>query len=622
MTFRLSRPSTLTTLMLAMAAPCALAQNTLEKILAPVVITATRTAQAQADVLSDNIVIGAAEIARAGAGSLIDLLQKQRGIEVVRNGGPGTAASVLMRGANSNQNVVLVDGVRIGSSTLGTANWSALPLSAIERVEIVFGPLSTMYGADAVGGVIQVFTKKGAGAPRLSAFLGAGSDATRQFDASISGATGGEHSFSYALSAGKEKSSGFSSTTPGSYYYDADQDGYDKESANGQFGLQLAPGHELGLLFLHSKLDGQFDNGPGYDARNRQTLQNLAVFSKNRVSANWTSQIQVAEARDKSGSDGGASSYDKSQIDTKQTDITWQNDLALGTDSVQILLGHRKEEVEAGSGDPLSRDRTTRSAALSYQLRRGAHLASLSVRNDDSAQYGSQTTGTFGYGYKITPALRASASFGTSFRAPTFNELYYPSYGIAANRPEKGRNAEAGLRYDDGVSQWSALYYHNRVRDLLVYAESCPIEVATHPYGCAYNVNQALLEGITLSARRQFGRFSATGTIDLQDPRDQTTDRQLVRRAKRHASLGLDYTDGALRAGAEWQLSGKRFETSDNSTTLGGYGLLNLAGSYQLAPEWSLLLRWNNVTGKQYETAQYFGTAGSNGFVGIRYSMR
>lgn len=622
MTVTVSRRAALTSLALAIASPNAFSQTAPDNILNPVIVTATRAPQAAADVLSDNVTIGADEIARAGSGSLIDLLQRQRGIEVARNGGPGTASSVFMRGANSNQNIVLVDGVRIGSSTLGSANWSTLPLSAIDHVEIVYGPLSTMYGADAVGGVIQIFTKKGAGAPRVTAFAGAGGDATRQFDVNVSGATGGEHGFSYALGAGKEKSDGFSSITPGSYYYDADKDGHDKESANGQFGLQLAPGHELGLLFLHSKLVSQFDNGPGYDARNQQQLDNLAVFAKNRFLPNWTSQFQVAQARDKSGSDGGAASYDRSQIDTKQTEVTWQNDIAIGADTLQLLLGHRKEEVEAGIDDALTRDRSTRSVAASYHLRRGPHQASVSARNDDSAQFGSQSTASLGYGYKISGALRASASVGTSFRAPTFNELYYPGYGVASNRPEKGRNAEVGLHFDDGATQLGAVYYRNRVRDLLVYAGVCPVEEAGHPYGCAYNINQALLEGLTLSARRRLGDFHVSANIDLQDPRDQTTDTQLARRAKKHANLAVDYGTGALRGGAELQVSSRRFDDGGNTVTLAGYGLLNLFATYQVAPDWEVLLRWNNATGKHYETAQNFGTAGSTLFAGLRYGIK
>ncbi|MFM9433238.1 vitamin B12 transporter [Janthinobacterium sp. CG_23.3] len=620
MTSPVSRHAAITSLALAIAAPGAFAQNPSEKIDA-VIVTASRSAQPASEVLSDTVVISAEQIARSGAVSVVDLLQKQRGVEVARNGGAGTNASVFIRGANSNQNIVLVDGVRIGSSTSGAANWSALPLSAIDHIEIVYGPLSTMYGADAIGGVVQIFTKKGQRAPHVGAFVGAGSDATRQFDASVAGASGGEHSFSYALTVGKEKSDGFSATNKGNYSYNPDKDGYDKESATGQFGLELAKGHDIGLLFLQSRLDSQYDNGTGaYDARTHQKLGNLAVFTKNQILPNWTIQFQVAEARDKAGTDASARAGGKAQLDTVQTDVTLQNNFKIGADTLQILFEHRKEEVESNSPKELSNQRSTKSVAASYSLKRERHLASVSVRGDDSTQYGSTTTGALGYGYRINAALRANASFGTSFRAPTFNELYYPGFGLASNQPEKGRNAEVGLHFDDGTTQLGAVYFHNRITDLLVSNDFCPVEQNTHPYGCVYNVNKALLEGVSLSARRQLGAFSLSGSLDLQDPRDETTGKALLRRAKRHASFSAEYSAGALVAGAELLVSGKRTDYGDAG--LPGYGLINLFATYQVAPDWSLLARWNNATDKQYELAQHYGTGGATVFLGLRYGMK
>jgi vitamin B12 transporter len=588
-----------------------------------VVVTATRNAQPASEVLSDTLVISADDIANSGAGSITDLLARQRGIEVARNGGPGTTSSVFIRGANANQNVVLVDGVRIGSSTTGAAAWNAIPLSAIDHIEIVYGPLSTLYGADAIGGVVQIFTRKGSGAPRLSADVGFGSENTRSYDAAVAGSTGGEHDFHYALSAGKEKSDGFSATTPGNYSFNPDDDGYDSRNAAGQFSLKLAPGHEIGLTFLDSRTDAQYDNGAGsYDARNLQKLDTVSVYAKDRFLPNWTSLVQASRSDDKSGSDGGVEDYNRSQINTRQTDFLWQNDIVIGRDLLQVLFEHRKEEVVSSSTPVMDGDRETNSVAASYTLKRGAQQAALSLRNDNSTQYGSRTTGSLAYGYHVTNALRASASFGTSFRAPTFNDLYYPGYGVASNRPEKGRNAEAGLYFDDGVTQLSATYYRNRVTDLLVNTDVCPVEPDTHAYGCAYNVDKALLEGVTLSGARRFGDLGLHASVDLQDPRDETTDKLLVRRARQHGELALDYTIGPVKGGVEWQVSGKRYDDIANQTRLGGYGLLNLYATYQLAPEWSVLLRWNNATDKHYELAQYYGTAGAQGFIGLRYNVK
>ncbi|MES2264137.1 MAG: TonB-dependent receptor [Pseudomonadota bacterium] len=587
-----------------------------------VVVTATRSPQLQRDVLSDVATITAEEIARSGAGSVIDLLQRQRGIEITRNGGPGTNSSVFIRGANSNQNVVLVDGIRIGSSTSGAANWSAIPLQSIERIEIVYGPMSTLYGADAIGGVIQIFTKKGTGVPTVTAFAGAGTKNTREYDASVYGATGGDHSFSYALSAGHEESDGFSSTKPGNFSYNGDQDGYYREGVTGQLGFQLAKGHELGLIFLKSRTNAQFDSGTPvtfYDTHSVQKQENIALSSKNQILPFWHSTAQLSQSRDDSTSDPGTvSGY--SRIDSKQQDFTWQNDFRFGEDTLQVLYGHRKEEVVSGSTPALGKERKTDSLAAAYSLKRGAHLASFSARNDDSSQYGSKVTGAAGYGYRISNALRASASFGTSFRAPTFNELYYPGFGFDGNRPEKGRNAEANLQYDDGVTQLGAVIYRNRLTDMLVSTTPCPKPGFT--FGCAYNVNRATLEGLTLTAGRRFGSFHVSANADLQNPKDDTTGKSLTRRAKKHGNVMADYTVGPLTAGAELQMSGKRFDDAANKNTLGGYSLLNLYATYQFARDWSVLARWNNVTDKTYEVARFYATPGAQFFAGVRYGIK
>jgi len=621
MIFTVTRPAALTSLALALTTAFSSAAD-INTPADTIVVTATRTPQPLANVISDTLTIGPEQIAQSGAGSIIDLLQRQRGIEVARNGGAGTSSSVYIRGANSNQNIVLVDGVRIGSSTTGAANWSAIPLTAIDHIEIVYGPLSSLYGADAIGGVIQIFTKKGRGAPTVTAFAGYGSDNTREADASVSGETGGAHSFSYAISAGKEKSDGFSATRSGSSSYNPDRDGYDKENAAGQFSLKLAEGHEVGALLLHSRLDSQYDSGASaYDTRSLAKLENAAIYVKDQFLPFWSSLLQYSQTRDEGANYSSAAASGYSQINTRQTGILWQNDLLVGDDVLQLLYEHRKEEVETNGSSLLNRDRNTNAFAASYNARRGAHLLNGSIRRDNSV-YGSKNTGSLGYGYSFTQQLRASASYGTSFRAPTYNELYYPGFGNPANKPEQGHNAELGLHYDDGLNVLSASYYRNRLTDLLVTATPCPLGVKDYAFGCAYNVNHALLEGLTLSASRKLGNLDLGASADLQDPKDETTDKRLARRAKKHATVTADYGFGALRAGAELELSGDRYDDAANKNRLGGYGLVNLYATWRFNQDWSALVRWNNIGDKQYDLARFYATPGSKVFAGIRYGYK
>jgi vitamin B12 transporter len=581
-----------------------------------VVVTANRMPQRADDVIPDTVVIGSEDIARAGAGSVADVLRRQRGIEIGRNGGAGTNTTVFLRGANSNQVVVLVDGVRIGAATTGAAAWNAMPLSAIDHIEIVYGPLSSLYGADAIGGVVQIFTKTSEGRPAFSAGAGGGTYGTNQYDASVHGSTGGAHGVTYALSGAREESDGFSATRPGAFGYNPDDDGYTRNSVNGRVALRLADGHEIGAQFLQSRLNAQYDSGSSaFDAHNIQQVDSHAVFLNDRILPIWRSSIQLARSDDKLGSFTSTAPSGTSQLNTRQDEFTWQNTFDLNGDTLQVLAGHRKEQVVSSATRDVNRTRITNSVAAAYDLRRGSHLLDVSVRKDRSG-YGSKTTGAAGYGYEFTNDLRATASVGTSFRAPTFNELYYPNYGLPGNRPERGRNAEAGVQYRVAGVDLRANYYRNRLTDMIVSVTPCP----GRPGGsCAYNVDHALLEGLTLAADTRLGNLDLRASADLQDPRDATTGKQLARRARRHASVAADYSLGQVDAGAELQASGRRFDDAANANRLGGYGLLNLYTTWHMARDWSMLVRVDNAAGRHYELARNYGTAGRTWFAGLRY---
>lgn len=591
------------------------AQTAQSTNLETIVVTATRTPQIAKEVLADNITISAEEIARSGQLSLVELLQRKRGIEITRNGGPGANSSVFIRGADNKQSIVLIDGVRVGSSTSGGANWSAIPLSQVDHIEIVYGPLSSLYGADAVGGVVQIFTKKGEGPATPIVSAGVGSYETRNLEAGVSGSSG---AFRYALRAAHERSDGFSATRPGAFAYNPDKDGYENNGASGQFSFDLAKDQEVGITFLNSRLDSQFDSSSSFDDRMLQRLQNIAVYSRNRFAPNWTSEVQFGQSKDLSDS---YTAFGKTSFNTTQTDIVWQNNFKIDTsDLLQVLLEQRKEKVDSTTTE-LDGSRRTNSVAVAYQLKRGQHLASASVRHDDSDQFGSHSTGNVAYGYRINDKLRVNASYGTSFRAPTFNELYFPGFGFAGNKPERGRNTEAGFYYEDGTSEFSAVVYRNRVTDLIVTAIPCPDTSISRARGCAYNVDEALLTGISLGGKTTYRAFTLRASLDLQDPRDETTDRTLQRRAKRHGTIGVDYAAGLLRVGGEVQFSGERFDDLANRNKLGGYGVVNLHASYDIAPKWTLFGRWDNVFDKNYELARNYNTPGSNVFVGVRYGL-
>ena len=587
-----------------------------------VLVTASRAPQAAADILADHTLITLDDINQSGATNLIDLLQQQRGIEVVRNGGPGTASSVLIRGADARQSIVLVDGIRIGSSTTGAANWAALPLANVERIEIVYGPLAALYGADAIGGVVQIFTRHGDGdgAPRITASFTAGSEQARNAAASISGKTG---IYSYAVAVARDQDEGFSATTPGTASYNPDDDGYRRASASARFATDVGAASAVGVQYLHARLQAQYDTGASsFDTRSVQTLDHIALFANTRITPDWRVQARIAQAVDDAVSTVGAAATGTSAIETRQLQYSVQSDLALGPDLLQVLLERRAEDVLKSVTAALNTSRATNAIGASYSYQRGAHLATASVRRDDSTQYGGKTTGALGYGYRLAPGLRANVSAGTSFRAPTFNELYYPGYGIATNQPEQGRNVEGGVYWNDAQSEASIVRFHNRLTNLLVTAPVCPVAPTIYTFGCAYNVDRATLSGVTVGGKTRLYLIDLKGALDFQDPRDNTTGKALVRRARRHADFSAAYTLGALTTGASVQAASRRYDDAANRNALGGYGLVNLFAQYQMSRDWAAVGRWNNVAGKQYALARYYGTAGAQLFVGARYDVR
>ncbi|BBB66109.1 outer membrane protein [Undibacterium sp. YM2] len=583
-------------------------------------ITAGRQTQAAKDVLADNVVITAEDIAKSGAASVVDLLQQQRGIEIARNGGPGTTASVFMRGGNNAQNVVLIDGVRIGSSTTGGATWSSIPLSQIDRIEVVYGPLSSLYGADAMGGVIQIFTKKGTGVISPTVSTGLGSYGTRKLQAGIFGSVA--NNLSLSLNAGHEESDGFSATKPtADFGYNPDKDGYKLDSFNGRLVWELSKGYELGVSILHSRNNAQYDSGLNREDRSISTLETIAVFGRGKVTDNWTASLQLAKATDKGATESVTSTkYSYSQISTVQDSLSFQNDIRIGKDTLQVIAETREENVDTPTL-ALNGKRTTNSFAASYVFKQDAHLASASIRNDRSSQYGSNTTGSIAYGYRFTDALRVNASYGTSFRAPTFNELYYPNYGVATNKPEKAKNAEIGAYFEQGDTQLSAVYYQNKATDLLISAGSadCP---AGYTFGCARNVNKATLSGLSIGGSTRFADLTLRGSIDFQNPKDDTTGKRLARRSKQHGTFAAEYALPSAKIGVETIFSGERFDDAANSRTLASYQLLNLYASYEIAKNTTVLARWNNALNKDYELAKGYATAGSNVFVGVNYGFK
>ncbi len=589
----------------------------------PVVVVGSREPQPASRSTADIVVIDRDRIRGSVADSVEDLLRREAGLQLARNGGPGQNAGFFIRGASTNSTVVLVDGVRIGSATLGQAQFEALSLSQIERIEVLRGPASSLYGADALGGVVRIVTRRGDGPPSVSGSAHVGGYRSRQGDFGLSGSGA---AFDYAVGIGRESSRGVSALRPGDRFqsFNPDRDGYARNSANVRLGFAPSPEHRIGVTFMETRLDAQYDaaefNPPDFaadaspDFRNRLRTRIGSIDYRGRPTANWTSTLQVSRTVDDLTSGGST----QTRFITRRAQATWQNALQVATDQqLVVAYEHLSERASAPvfGSDP---ERRNHAGVIGYSGRLGAHAIQADVRRDANSVHGGNTTGRLGYALEVARGLKLRALAGTSFRAPTFNDLYFPGYGVATVRPERGRSIEVGLAWEGDASRASATLYRNSVRDLIGYQpdrSACPPDPA-YDFGCADNVSRARLQGVTLAAFHRIGSFAARATVDLLDARDLQTGVRLVRRAAHQETLAIDYEPGDWRLGASALFVGSRPE---GGAVLGGYATLDLRAAWRLQPQWRLEARLLNAFDRRIEPVRDYQGLGRQAWIGVRY---
>lgn len=573
---------------------------------AAVVVTATRMPSRASELLNDVTVLHRDDIEASAAASLPELLAAQPGVQFTTNGGPGKTAGLFLRGAESRHTVVLIDGMRVNSATAGDTAIQHIPLDQIERIEIVRGPVSSLYGSEAIGGVVQIFTKRGDGPLTGNLQAGVGSRNTSDVSAGISGSTA---DVDYALTAGHFQTDGVSAST--STAYNQDQDGYRQDNAAGRIGIRYAAGQELAAQFFYSDGVTRYDpSASSYDARIYQTLQAAGVESRNQIADFWRSTLRLADSADDSTNHSSATA--KSVFKTEQRQTTWQNDFR--TSIGNLLAGiERLEQSIAGTTNYATKDRSVDSLLLGYQGHYADHRLQASARRDDNSQFGTKSTGMAYYGYQITPALRASVGAGTSFSAPTFNQLYFPSnWGNPNLEPEEGRNKEATLAWDNGHAHASLTWFDNRVRNLINYNTS------TTPY--YKNINRAHLTGWTLAVDGNLLGWRPRLAYDWLDAKDEATGLMLPRRAKERLTLGLARELDAWTVSGDLVASSSRLDYSSPSSIkrLGGYTVANAGIDYRAAAQTTLFVRADNIFDKRYELAADYATTRASIFAGVR----
>ncbi|WP_425479948.1 TonB-dependent vitamin B12 receptor [Lysobacter capsici] len=586
-----------------------------------VVVTATRTAQTQDATLAAVTVIDRDEIERRQPSSLPDLLRGTPGVSLANNGGAGKSTSLFLRGTESDHVLVLIDGIKIGSATSGGASLQDIPVEQIERIEIVRGPFSSLYGSEAIGGVIQIFTRRPQGPFAPSFGVSIGSNATRRASAGVAGK--GERGW-YSINAAHEDTDGINACrgkpSPGGagcFTNSPDRDGYRNSSLTMQGGYRFNDQWDGEARVFRAEGNNHYDGSQNNEADNVQQVAGVKLRYK--PSERVTLSANAGHSADLS--DTYKNGKYSSTFDTRRQLGSVQGDFGVGAGLLSMGFDWQRDEIESNTA--YARDhRILRGAFAQWQRSFGAHAVQASLRRDDDSQFGGETTGSALWGWDLSDSLRLTASYGTAFKAPTFNELYYPGYGNPRVQPETSRSLEVGLRGTHGAQRqhvWSLNAFQTRVDDLIAYDASI---------GAPGNVDRARIRGLEAVLDTRLAQWDLRASATWLDPRNDSPnayrDNYLQRRARQSARVDADRRF-QLGGASSWSLgasvyaAGERYDDLANTRRLGGYALTDLRLGYAIDAAWSLQLSANNVFDRRYETAAFYNQPGRNYLLSLRY---
>ncbi|MBI5430463.1 MAG: TonB-dependent receptor [Nitrosomonadales bacterium] len=581
-----------------------------------IIVTPTRMEQPLNETLADTTVLDEQAIRQSGASDVQTLLRNVAGVEIYQSGGLGNQSSTFMRGTNSSHVLVLLDGVRISSATAGTTALEHIMLDSIERIEVVRGNVSSLYGSEAIGGVIQLFTRRGRGTPDFSASAGIGSHGTKRLAAGYSGST---EATSFSVNAGKVTSNGVSAiNTDIAPTANPDNDGYDNTTFNAQVQHAISAGHKLSASFFSTRGDSSYDvsgawgNAPTDLHHAVANIRKISVASDNRLTDTWQSHLSWAQGMD--DSKGYLNGAESSHINTNNKQLVWQNEVRLA-DKQRVNLAVERLEQSVDSNTLYAQTaRSVNSMLGGYVAEYGTQQVQLNLRQDHYSDFGVTNTGLIGYGLSFTDSLRATVSISSAFKAPTFNDLYAPAaWGSnPALRPERSNSKEVGLRYVSGGQQLHATYFDNRITDLIAADSTWTLQ----------NLNSVHINGAELGYSGEFGNTSAQASLTLQNPRDVSNDQVLLRRAKSFANLGVAHRIGKSTVGGEWQHSSARTDYDINTfarTSLAAYDVVNVTARYELNKVLEFSARVDNLFNRDYMLAHGYNTLGRTLFVGLNY---
>jgi len=592
------------------------------KDLPETVVTATRNPQLLSAAMHHTTVISREDIERSQASDLVTLLQREAGLQRTQNGGVGTVSSVFMRGAPSLQTLVLIDGVPMNKQDAsGAVSLEHLMLDNVERVEIVRGNVSAVYGSGAIGGVIQVFTRSGSKEPSASLGLEVGPRATRKLSAQAIAQVGNT-----AISAGASRylTDGFSSVNTAQHTSaNPDADGYSNTSANLSLSHKLATQHQFGVRMSQSTGDTAYDNafGAPTDLQQSRTRMNQVILFTDNTWGDWRSRVTLSEQSDRSVHDDNGFFGSTDSYRTSAMVLNWVNTLALGESWVATAgLDQQRQKIVTSTtsafGSPYDESRNATAVFGGVEGKVGTGNVQLNARHDKVGEL-SETTGYLGYSHPISEQWKLIASTSTAFNAPPLGYLFAPGFGNPDLQPERAHSHELGAQYQQGGHLLRATYFNTRVKDQLDY------DTATFRFA---NLGRTRNKGLEVSYKGKLGSTALRGSLTLQNPVNDITGQALTRRAKTLWSMGVSQTIAMVALDADLRYSGARSDRYSDSatfssvnTTLKSYAVLDLAASYPLRPDLELRARLDNVTDTKYQTVYSYNQQPRSLYVGLTW---
>ncbi|WP_305910048.1 TonB-dependent receptor [Methylomarinum sp. Ch1-1] len=574
------------------------------------VVTATRTDTPVNQLSAATVTYTRADIEQYQVNSLPELLQRATGIDMVQNGGMGKNTSIFMRGTNSDHVLVLIDGIKVGSVTTGTTPFQYLPIDQIERVEIIRGPHSSLYGSEAIGGVIQIFTRQGKQQekPNITLDAGGGNYATLETSGSISGKW---RNAWYSLSASHINTQGFDARKPTTGFFaidHPDDDGYYNTGLNAKLGYRFDNNAEVEAFYMRSEGRTDFDGTPD---KTEFVNQLVGLSGALDITDIWHATFRLGQSRDDNDNFAPDGSF-YSHFDSTRWNASWLNELQLAEDH-QLIIGadYRFDEVDSSTHFTETERYDAGVFAELHSRLFDRHYLNASVRWDENEAFGDYVTGSFGWRFNWNHGLSAFASFGNAFKAPTFNELFWPDTGFGGGnpnlQPEESTTFEVGLAGNHDWLTWEVRAYHTNIDNL----------IASWP---PQNIDKAQIDGIETDIGAEiFGWHNKVG-FQLLSPKDRITNKRLPRRAEKILNYDLSRSFDALDVGATILARGDSFDDTRNNTKIHGFVTVALRAAYHFNQNWRVSAKLNNLLDKQYQLTDTYNTADRNFFVSIHYN--